>query len=40
MDQSFVQSIVALVHRDQAAAKDVFWKEALINQKENQSEGP
>ncbi len=34
VESAIHQSIVALVHRDEAAAKDVFWKEALINQKD------
>lgn len=34
VESAIHQSILALVHRDEAAAKDVFWKEALINQKD------
>lgn len=34
VESSIHQSIVALVHRDEQAAKDVLWKEAQINQKD------
>lgn len=34
VESAIHQSIVALVNRNEAAAKDVFWKEALINQKD------
>ena len=34
VESAIHQSVLALVHRDEAAAKDVFWKEALINQKQ------
>src|SRR5579862_1347768 len=34
VESAIHQSIVALVNRDEAAARDVFWKEALINQKD------
>lgn len=32
VESAIHQSVTALIHRDEAAAKDVFWKEALINQ--------
>lgn len=32
VESAIHQSITALVRRDETAAKDVFWKEALINQ--------
>jgi phosphate transport system protein len=34
VESAIHQSIVALVHRDEQAAKDVLWKEAQINQKD------
>lgn len=34
VESAIHQSIVALIQRDQSAAKDVFWKEALINQRQ------
>jgi phosphate transport system protein len=32
VESAIHQSVTALIQRDEAAAKDVFWKEALINQ--------
>jgi phosphate transport system protein len=34
VESAIHQSLMALTQRDEAAAKDVFWKEALINQKD------
>ena len=34
VESAIHQSLIALIQRDETAAKDVFWKEALINQKE------
>ena len=34
VESAIHQSIVALVQRDEEAAKDVLWKEAQINQKD------
>src|SRR5580658_3384150 len=34
VESAIHQSVVALAKRDEQAAKDVFWKEALINQKD------
>src|SRR5579859_219456 len=34
VESAIHQSVEALVHRDEQAAKEVLWKEALINQKD------
>src|ERR1700735_2284420 len=34
VESAIHQSVIALVQRDEQAAREVFWKEALINQKD------
>src|SRR3984885_15543420 len=34
VESAIHQSVIALVQRDEGASREVFWKEALINQKD------